>query len=252
MKNSSTLFRAALEETARRGLRLPRDSSEPLWPAPYNVDSPDALKAFVFDCLRTWNEAEGEVQHIPAKAYLETYAELWWDSRSTGLPFICEKSRRLVISWLERGCTLWSMGVRKEDCVLAGLTYPKAAKHVWRVLHYYEDLRIRFTDWNLPACVKHGSTAAKQLDRIVLANGSKLEQINQDGDSFQGDGYSRVIIEELSMFRHVAALWAQAQFVTMGRPGTIGGHVISICNASPNPQWKELKGGTQPSANLGW
>ena len=246
MTNSSTSYRAALEEAARRGIKLPRESGLPLWPAPYNEDSPEALKAFLFDCLRTWNEAEQEVQPIARLPHLEAYADIWWETRSKGERFVCEKSRRMVVSWAERGCTLWSMGLRREDCVLAGLTYPKSAKHVWRVYHYYEDLRSRFPEWQLPPCIKHGSVAAKELDRVVLANGSKLEQINQDGDSFQGDGYARVIIEELSMFRYPAALWAQAQFVTMGRPGTVAGHVVSICNASPNPHWQAIKGKQLP------
>lgn len=84
MTNSSTSYRAALEEAARRGIKLPRESGLPLWPAPYNEDSPEALKAFLFDCLRTWNEAEQEVQPIARLPHLEAYADIWWETRSKG------------------------------------------------------------------------------------------------------------------------------------------------------------------------
>ena len=79
------------------------------------------------------------------------------------------------------------------------------------------------------------------LEQVVLPNGSLVETLNQDGQSFQGSGYSWVTMEEFSLYRNPAYMWGQAIRVTEGKPGSVPGMVCVITNASSNRGWLDMK-----------
>jgi len=212
-----------------------------LWPDEFATDSLESLKRFLFTATWTWNEASKKTQQMPRLPHIEAFAEEWFYTRQHGIPLVVEKSRRLVISWTARACRLWSMGLTQEDNIVAGLTYVKSAKHVWRCWHIYDEMRKRFPSWNLPPAQPYGSLPARQLDRIVFANGSKIEQCNEETKSIQGDGYTGVDVEELSMMKLPESVFSQGMLVTEGPPGEIGGHFVSITNASTNLDWQAIK-----------
>src|SRR5581483_6788969 len=97
-----------------------------------------------------------------------------------------------------------------EKRVLCGLTYPKAAEHVWRIWWLYEELRKRRPDFQLKACLSRGgSTGAQEVEQVILPNGSLIETLNQQGQSFQGSGYSGVTMEEFSLYRYCDYMYGQ-------------------------------------------
>lgn len=212
-----------------------------LWPEEFATDSLECLKRFLFTATWTWNEASKKTQQMPRLPHIEAFAEEWFYTRQYGIPLVVEKSRRLVISWTARACRLWSMGLTQEDNIVAGLTYEKSAKHVWRCWHIYDECRKRFPSWNLPPAQPYGSLPARKLDSIVFANGSKIEQCNEETKSIQGDGYTGVDIEELSLMKLPEDVYSQGMLVTEGPPGEIGGHFVSITNASTNLDWQSIK-----------
>lgn len=213
----------------------------PLWPAPYHEDTPEALWRFVTECCWTYNEADRAIELIPDHEYLQWLVHHWWNSRATGQELIIQKSRRMVVSWVIRACELWSLGMRRERGVVAGLNYPKAAEHVWRHAFMLRELKRRNPKIKIDHEERGGNFGTGQLDQVLLPNGSLVETLNQEGESFQGSGYSWVCLEEFCLYRRVAYMRAQAKFVTQGAPGKPGGFVVSISNASPNKEWLEAK-----------
>lgn len=214
----------------------------PLWPKPYCEDSPAGLWSFLTECCWTFNEADGSVEPIPPFDFLRFLAEEWWNARERGSELIIQKSRRLVVSWTLRGCELWSLGMRRERGVVAGLTYPKAAEHVWRHAFLLRQLGIRRPEMALASIERGGNFGAGQLEQVLLPNGSMVESLNQEGESFQGSGYSWVCMEEFCLYKNLSYMRSQARIVTQGRAGTCGGFVVSVSNASPSREWKEIKG----------
>jgi hypothetical protein len=217
-------------------------SSRCLWPEPYSEDSPQALLRFVIECCFTYNEADGSVEVIPDKSYVRRIVLKWWECRKTGRPLILEKSRRLIMSWVFRACELWSLGLRPEKGVICGLTYPKAAEHVWRLWWLYDQLGKRRPEFNLAPCTpREGNVGAQMLGQAIFPNASLAESLNQQGESFQGSGYAWVAMEEFSLYMRPEYMYAQALRVTEGKPGQPGGHVSIITNASPNQAWQGIK-----------
>ena len=219
-----------------------------LWPEPYSEDTPEAAFRFLTECCWTYNEADAEQNTIPALDYIKLFVNEWWECRKTGRTLIVEKSRRLIMSWACRGLSLWSMGLKQEKRTIAGLNYSKAAEHVWRIWWLYDQLVKHRPEWKLRPCTpRGGSTAAQELEQVILPNGSLIESLNQEGQSFQGSGYSGVEMEEFSLFRRASYMYGQALRVTEGQPGKPGGHIVIITNSYPNLEWQEIKGFKHPS-----
>lgn len=214
----------------------------PLWPKPYCEDTPEALIRFLTERCITWDDETKEESTIPNMAHVRAVAEVWWKTRSEGKPLIIEKSRRLIVSWILRGCELWSMGLAKETRCLAGLNYPKAGEHVWRLAFIYRKMQERFPEMKLPQLeIRGGNFAAMTVDSIILSNGSICYGLNQSKDTFQGSGYSGITMEELSLFDHPSAMFGQARTITKGRADAKGGHVVAVTNANHSDDWRRLK-----------
>lgn len=215
------------------------DGPSCLWPEPYSHDSPAGLKMFLFDLVYTLNDAEKQIQQLPPLPHLEAFADAWWENRSRGATFIVEKSRRIVISWCDRACMCWAMGLARERRIIAGITKEKAGLHVDRLAFVYEQIRKRNPDWGLPLARAYAERDITGL--LILPNGSRCEKIEQDHTKLQGEGYAGVHIEELPLFRRPDKMIAQAKIICQGSASATGGHVVAIANAHPNPFWQELK-----------
>jgi hypothetical protein len=218
-----------------------------LWHAPYNEDSALSCYLFVTECCWTYNEADGPFELIPDKEYIRLLVFEWWAARAEGRTLIVEKSRRLIASWIFRACQLWALGLKRGKHIIVGLTYGKAAEHVWRIWHLWEQICVSlrwFGDdpkklWG----ANHwgGDPEAQSLDVVLLPNGSLISKINQEKDTFQGSGYSQVDLEEFSLYHRPASILSQARFVTQGKPGEVGGFIVVITNAAPNLEWHDCK-----------
>lgn len=231
-----------LQELIEKAARETRKSRGSLWKAPYNLPTAESSFKFLTECCWTYNEADASIELIPPLDYIRWVCEEFWKAHEAGQAFIIEKSRRLIMSWVMRGLELHIMGLGRSRGVLAGLNYPKAAEHVWRYYHLYETMRAMRPDMRLDKCESRGGNPATQmLDMVVLPNGSLVQKLNQDGESFQGSGFTFVSMEEFSLYKEPEYMFGQAKFVTQGKAGGNGGMIIVITNASPNPQWKEIK-----------
>jgi hypothetical protein len=182
------------------------------------------------------------VELIPKEEHIWIIVHAWWHCRATGRPMIEEKSRRLIMSWVFRGLRLWSMGLRRETGVVCGLTYPKAAEHVWRFWWLHTQLCQRRPEFNLAPCIaRDGNVGAFDVGSVRFPNGSMVSTMNQAGQSFQGSGYSWVDMEEFSLYMRPEYMYGQALRVTEGGAESIGGQVTIITNASPNKAWQNVK-----------
>lgn len=230
----------------RERLTGPPDHAGLLWPHPYvasdGVSETEAATRFLFESCWTYNEADGDIELIPDHEYIRWFVGEWLSNRSRGGMLICEKSRRLIMSWVCRGLELWILGLNQSKGVVCGINYPKAAEHVWRIAWLYRELRKRRPGLGLTDCqTKGGTMAAQAIETVILPNGSLVENLNQEGASFQGSGYSFVIMEEFSRYRAPAYMYGQARRVTEGKPGLPGGFVVAITNAWPGSEWQEIK-----------
>jgi hypothetical protein len=118
--------------------------AEPLWSAPYNEDSWQSLYRFLRECVWTLNEADGGlIETIPDLPFLRYLAYRWWHCRRDAKELIIQKSRRIVVSWTLAGCETWAMGLAKQNFVVTGLNYDKAAKHAWRYVFILTQLAKR-------------------------------------------------------------------------------------------------------------
>jgi hypothetical protein len=223
--------------------RLKTQSNKCLWPAPYNKDSVRSAYRFVTKCCWSYIEADGTVELIPGdKRYIKKLIRKWWECRRTGRTLIIEKSRRLIVSWILRALQLWAMGLKRCNHVIVGLTYAKAAEHVWRIWHLWSKICSNLHWFKLDAANHWGGDPEGQsLDKVLLPNGSLISKINQESDTFQGSGYSEVDLEEFSLYDQPAGILSQARFVTEGVPGKVGGFVVIVTNAAENPSWQECK-----------
>jgi len=236
--------RAALLEIKKRGVL---STGGPLWPKEYLPNAwrtnSDCAYRFLTECCWSFNEADqGSIALIPDLEYIKWFCERWCENRSNGGVLICEKSRRLIMSWVCRGLELWAMGLKPQKFVICGLNYARSAEHVWRIAFLYNQLRERRPEFNLPPCTTRGGNMAAQLIvQTILPNGSITQCLNQMGQSFQGSGYSGVTMEEFSQYKNPSYMYSQARRVTEGKPGKPGGFVVAITNAFPGDDWKQLK-----------
>lgn len=218
-----------------------------LWPKEYRREDAETANKFLTECCWTDDEETGLVELIPNLPFVDTVCRAFIYTRNLGLEFEIEKSRRLLLSWMIRGLRLWTMGLRRESGVICGLTYPKSAEHVWRIAWLYNNLAERRPEFRLKKLeegkeTKGGSMLSKELDTVILPNGSIVTTLNQEGQSFQGSGYSWVDMEEASLYKDFAGMKGQAHIVTGGRADVAGGHVCIITNANgANESWKESK-----------
>jgi len=197
---------------------------------------------FLTERCITWDDETKQESAIPNMDHVRAVATAWWETRNAGKPLIIEKSRRLIVSWILRGCELWSMGLSKETRCLAGLTYPKAGEHVWRIAHLYKKCLERFPEMKLPPLeIRGGNFAAMTVDTVMLANGSICYALNQAKDTFQGSGYSGITMEELSLFDNPSTFFGQARTITKWRADVKGGHVVAVTNSNYADDWKRLK-----------
>lgn len=225
-------------ERERRGIV----KSTPLWPAPFDEDTPEAAYGFMLQ-LRTWNEAEQQVQAFPDIEFLKHIVWEWHGAKRAGSTLIIEKCRRMVVSWLMRGLELHQMGLGRVDLLLGGDDYEAAAKHIWRLDHYYQDLRKRFPEWGLTDSKTIRYEGERKIKSFALANGSICNAVNGESGNVQGDGTRLITFEEFALYRNAAGMLSQAKIITQGSPGNPGGFVCCITNASPNYEWQRIKYG---------
>jgi hypothetical protein len=213
-----------------------------LWEERYAEEAPGSAKRFLHECCWTYNEADGSVELIPQEEYIDWFVDHWFQNRANGEILICEKSRRLIMSWVNRGLELWAMGLKQSKFVICGLTYPKSAEHVWRIASLSRQLEKRKPFGYRP--IDHerdGNFGEQELGVVMLPNGSLVTTMNQQGGQFQGSGYTGVVMEEFSQYRNPSYMYSQARRVTEGKPGKPGGFVVVITNAWPGKDWQELK-----------
>lgn len=236
-----------IPELIHRIVREGRGKKTALWPDEYAKDTAEAAKKFVFDHVWTFEETSGHTLKIPDHEFLAGVIDEWHRTKLTGEPLIIEKSRRLVVSWLLCALDVWDAGCRKGTFVQGGINYDKASDFVWRCYFIYEELRQRNPDWKLPPPQTWGNASKRRLDMLAFANGSIIEPLNSNGESFRGSGYARVKLEELSAYMYIGTVFSQAKAVTQGPPGSIGGHIVAVCNASTKEEWQEMKPALHPT-----
>jgi len=181
---------------------------------------------------------------IPRKEYLEEVIAVWHDCLRTGTPLHIEKSRRLILSWLCTVLEIHALGASPGRGLISAIAYetPFGSKQfVWRSFAVYDRLVQRRPDWKLPKAIHMGSIDGKQLDSVILPNGSIIEAVNSEGESFRGGGAGIVRVEELSQRKRAKAIWSQAVRVCEGLPGQVGGFPYSVNNASANAEWHSIK-----------
>ena len=211
-----------------------------LWPSPYNTGDYESRLAFVYDCCWTWNEADRACMKLPKKAYIDYFVWEWTDTKAKGQPFICLKSRRLIISWLCRALELHDAGLSQANQLIAGQTFADAQAHVWRCWYLFDQCQKRNPNWKLDDPLFYGPMNDGRLDSLILPNGSKISSINQRGESFRGTGVTGACCEEGSAYDRLSNTWGQAVTVCQGSPTSVGGHPTMIANASPNEEFLEL------------
>jgi len=236
-------IRDVLVELVRRGEQIEIFEDQCIWPDRYADESGECAYRFVTECCWTDNDADQLVELIPAKDYIEALCYEWQDAYAAKQPLILEKSRRMICSWLFRGLELWKCGQRRSNWLLCDQDYDQSAKHVWRYHFLMEQMRWRREDMRLPDQPRpYGSLPARRLDMVILSNGSTLTNANQEAGDLQGEGKTGITLEEFSRYRNPARFWAQARFLTQGKAGNAGGWVNAITNASPNEDWRSIKG----------
>lgn len=171
----------------------------------------------------------------------EEFVHEWYGAFRRRQALIVEKSRRIFVSWMSRGLETWVMGLERGSWRIIDQTHENAAEHLWRVHFSLTELYDRRPELNLRRHDWRGSVVTKEPTDIILSNGSLMTQGHQDAGAAQGKGMTGVTLEEISKYRHPSEFWAQAKIVTQGSDGT-GGWVLGIANASPNEDWKSIKG----------
>ena len=217
--------------------------STPLWPDEFNNPDAESACKFVFQHVKTAEETTGEALAVPEKPYLIDIAREWHACRGLGTSLHIVKSRRMIVSWFIGALELHLAGCRKHGVVIAAKQFEGQAggRHfVWRAKFMYDELRKSNLAWRLPEAKSTGSSVARELDAVMLANGSSFVASNSEPGKFRGSGASIVRLEELSAMPYVSALLGQAKTVTIGKPGDVGGFVCSVSNAAYNDEWLDL------------
>ena len=244
MKTSGASFSSLLKQGKDEWLETLQES-KPLWPAPYDEDTPESAWLFLLN-LRTWNESEQIIDPFPDIQYLLVFCYEWHRCKALGIPLIVEKCRRMVVSWACRGLELHQMGLRRTDWKLGGEDFESAAKHCWRLKHYYEDLRRRFPQWKLPNHTQIRFKGEGELEQFALPNGSRMTIMNGNADKVQGEGVSGITYEEFTKYTYAKSMLAQAKILLQPSPGSEkpSGFVVCIGNAcADNTQWQDIKKG---------
>lgn len=214
---------------------------EPMWKAPYNELTYDCRLRFIYDKVWTWHDQNRQAERIQWKKYIDWYVWHWHDCAMKGEPLAIEKARRILITWITRALELHDLGIKRGGLLVAGQTYTDAGGFVNRARVIYDEVRKRNPDWKLAEALTYGSEDKGKLDTLVLPNGSIITAINQDPESFRGDGVTMAALEEGSSYSRLAKAWGQAITVCQGSPGRPSGHKIIIANANANAEWSQIK-----------
>jgi hypothetical protein len=216
-----------------------------LWSERYSdVQNWECAHRFVIECCWTWNEANQRVRLIPDKRYIREVVKEWHRAYISRTPLLLYKSRRMILSWVFRALELWVCGLGRADWMIVDQDYGNASKHTWRYWHYYQELRKRRPEMRLPAAMKYGSVEKKQLDQVILPNGSVMSNSNMEAGKLQGTGMAGITLEELSRYRYPDGVWSQANLMVQGEAdeeSSGGGWVNGICNASPSIEFRRIK-----------
>lgn len=188
---------------------------------------------------------------MPPKPYVERFCHEWQGAFSRRQAMLCEKSRRLIVSWICRGLETWQLGIKPAEAIIIDQTFENSAEHLWRIHYALNQLRDRRPEFKLAKHLSYGSIERKQATDIKLPNGSLITQGHMDAIAEQGKGKTIVSLEEISKYRAPAAMWGQALIVTQGAATGSGGWVCGIANASPSSEWQEIKAGASAREMLG-
>ncbi len=230
------------QEQARVVRLIGSSRSGCIWPAPYHEDSAEAAFRFLTECWWTDNEADQSIELIPAKAFVWEFVKEWHGARGRRQPFIIEKVRRMMISWICRGLETWAMGLSRGSWIIIDQNHANAAEHLWRIDFALNQLYERRPELKLRRHKVRGAVLIKQPTHLLLANGSQISQAHQEAGAAQGKGKTGVTLEEISKYAAPSAFWGQALIVTQGKGGAPGGWVCAIANASPKADWRAIKG----------
>lgn len=189
---------------------------------------------------------------IPAKPHIEQFTADWLAAFIARAPAIWEKSRRTTISWTARGLETWLMGRSRGTWLIVDQKHENSAAHLWRIHFALGQLGQRRPELAVAPHRAFGRLALGMASAIVLANGSILTESHQDAGAAQGRGRTGVTLEELSKYKDPEGFWGQALIISRGGAGGDGGWVNAIANPSLSPKWRDLKGGVNPRALLGW
>ena len=223
---------------AYRGALAP--SERPMWPEAYLGDDPESAFRFVTECWWTDNEADRKIELIPKQEFVYDFCSEWVNAYRLRQPMICEKSRRIMISWICRGLETWVMGKQRGSWIIIDQTHKNAAEHLWRIDFSLNQLKNRKPEMGIEFETR-GSVLIKEPTNIILGNGSMITQGHQDAGSAQGKGKTGVTLEEVSKYASPSEFWGQALIVTQGSGEGSGGWVCGIANASPNADWLKIK-----------
>jgi len=239
------VFRAA-EHNVSAKRKNDRPKAQCLWPSEFAKPSPDSAYEFVRLC-QTWDEAGRQVRSFPDKEYLRLVCKEWVECRLSGRPLIIEKSRRLVTSWVLRALELYDGGQTRGNQLITHTKRDDAAGHVWRIFWLYENLRLRFPDWDLKPPMKYGNELTQTLDLLVLPNETKISQYYEQPKGLQGSGYSIVTMEEFSIYKQPAGMYDQASRLVQSPPGLPNGLIVGVTNYEFSDSYEMVIAGASPS-----
>lgn len=226
-------------EAAKRGM-LPHP---PLWPAPYNELTAESAYRFLTECILTFDESCGEDRQVPELEYLRMLCEEWHSARKEGRTVHIIKSRRLIVSWGLGAIELHEAGIKRGVYMIAAESFEGengACAFVHRQKYLYDQLAKRFPKWGLPEITATGGKGSAESKEVLLANGSRFVAGNSDPGKFQGGGKGYIRLEELSQYQEVERIRAQAGINTQGSAENVGGMVLSVSNATANPEFLEV------------
>ena len=217
-----------------------------LLPDRYSGDDYMSDFRWATECCWTDDDAGMRIAQIPAKEYIENFCYIWNYAFKNRIPFICQKSRRLLISWLCTSLELRQILRARSNGLICDMTSPKSANHLWRFdfmlkqLLIHKNKEFRHINWRAL-----GSDDARETtDLAILSNGSLVTQTHQAAASIQGAGKTFIRLEELSRYDYPAAMFSQVKFVTMGEAGNEnagGGFISVITNQGTNPDYQMVK-----------
>jgi hypothetical protein len=194
--------------------------------------------------VRTFDENSVSSELIPPHPYIRLTIDAWLKSYHDGVPLHIIKSRRLVISWLIAALEVWIAGIRGGSYVVTADTYESkngACGFIWRRKYIYDQLRAHHPHWGLGEAHGVGGGGPSQHMTVTLPNGATFEAVNSSGGTFQGAGATSVLLEELSQYREVEHIVAQARIIVQGKSDAKSGMLVSISNApSGNEEYLKL------------